>query len=220
MGATALLYVILPRVALALLATIGLLRATSSVVPPDSLLPYARSAIDGDTLALPAERVRLTPYAYRPGPGALDGARHLLQAAWGASTHIELREPVAYGSEQEYVPRDALGAVDVEALVFNLAATPEAENHGAVLTRASEVRDADAQRMLVLVDETAFLDTMQGDSSLSGRIEERRETWRAFVRRYGLEPCLVNLSALVQGSQPDDDLVRRVRSASRQGAMR
>jgi len=136
------------------------------------------------------------------------------------SGESSVRELRATGLQGVSLGETEIALVDVEALVFNLAATPEVENHGAVLTRASEVRDADAQRMLVLVDETAFLDTMQGDSSLAGRIEERRETWRAFVRRYGLEPCLVNLSALVQGSQPDDDLVRRVRSASRQVAMR
>jgi len=216
MAATALLYIIVPRTLLALWAALSLVRASANVVPPDSLRAYARGVIDGDSLVLPAEHVSVTPYAYRPEPRSVDGLRRLLQAAWGTGTQVELQPAVAYGSEHDYVPRPAGAGVDVESLLFNLAATPEVENHGDVLGRARDARDTEAPRLLVLVDESAYLDTMQGDSSLEGRIEERREAWRSFVRRHACEPCLVHLAALADGATIEDEIVRRVRSSSRQ----
>jgi hypothetical protein len=172
--------------------------------------------IDGDSLALPAEHVSVTPYAYRPGSRALDGLRRLLQAAWGASTQVEVQPVIAYGSEEGYMPRDGQTGVDIDDVLINLAATPEVENHGAVLGRARDARGTGAPRLLVLVDESAYLETMQGDSSLAARIEERREAWRAFVRRHACEPCLVHLAALAGSGTIDDQVVRGVRASSRQ----
>ena len=222
MAATALLFIIVPRALLALAETIGLGRASARVTPPETLLPYARNVLDGHDLALPAERVRVTAYAYRPEAEAIEGARRLLRAAWGAGTQVAMAPTIAYGAEATYAPPAPGDAIDVETLLFNLAATPEVENHGAMLSRAVEsaTTSAGRTRMLALIDESPYLAVMQGDASLTDRIEQRREAWRAFVTRHGAAACLVDLATLVHGESIDVELVRRVHGASRGGGSR
>ena len=50
-------------------------------------------------------------------------------------------------------------ARDLEVLLFSLAATPEVENHGAILQQARErwSRSKVGSRLLVLVDEAPYL---------------------------------------------------------------
>ncbi|MGI9245197.1 MAG: hypothetical protein ACR2I8_00595, partial [Steroidobacteraceae bacterium] len=72
---TAVLFVVLPRLALAALATFTLARASRNLPVPETLLPYARSILGGSDAALPVVTVRVTPYAYEPSPLAADGLR-------------------------------------------------------------------------------------------------------------------------------------------------
>jgi hypothetical protein len=74
-------------------------------------------------------------------------------------------------------------------LLMNLAATPEAENHGVVIAAA---RDAAHQArppaaVRVVVDESPYAERFGGDASFAPRLEERRRLWRDFVAGYGLE---------------------------------
>jgi hypothetical protein len=209
MAVTALLYVILPRSVLAVLSTLGLARASRNIEPPESLLTYARNVLAGGDIGVPAEHVRLTSYAYRPSVESVQGACRLLATTWGAGTQVDVAPLIEYGAEDRYA-RPAEG-VGVDALLFSLAATPEVENHGAVLARAIANGTA-ARRVLVLVDEAPYLASMQGDPSLASRIEERRSAWRTFAASHGVEACLVDLSHLMT---IDDALARNVRQATR-----
>ena len=83
MSATAALYVVIPRLLLALLATVRLRRAADSLAPPEALLTYARGVLGGSNAALPAQRVLLTMFDYEPGAASERGVQKLMRAAFG-----------------------------------------------------------------------------------------------------------------------------------------
>jgi len=221
MATTAFLLVVLPRLLLALAATLGLVRASSRLEPPAALLAYARGVLGPSDAALPAESIRVVPYAYQPGAATVDGVCGLLAAAFGAGTRVELGAQVAYGDESALASRIREAAADVYVVLCSLAATPEAENHGAVLALArATLSDAPAHvRLLVLVDESPYVGVVGTDATLSGRIEQRREAWRSFVSQHGLAACLVDLAALAGAAPVEPGLQESVRRCSR-GALR
>jgi hypothetical protein len=101
-------------------------------------------------------------------------------------------------------------------LLFSLAATPEEENHGAVIAgvRAWLERARRHAQMLVLVDEGPYLARME--RSAKERIDERRELWRAFVAARGLGACFADLG---ERETAGSDSARRVRATVWQPAI-
>jgi hypothetical protein len=191
-GATALLFVILPRLVLAAVAWLGLLRASRDVAVPETLHAYARSLLSRSDVALPSEQVLALPFAYRPAAASAAGARRLLTGAFD-DAQVTLAAAVDYGDEAAVAAR-LESPSDVVTVIFSLAATPEVENHGAALAAAKEQVARSARRLLVLVDESPFLAAMQDDVSLADRIRQRRESWAAFVAEHGLQACLAPLA--------------------------
>ncbi|HWJ06031.1 MAG TPA: DUF2868 domain-containing protein [Steroidobacteraceae bacterium] len=215
---TALLFVVAPRLLLATWATFRLRRLAGTMPVPDALLPYARVVLGGSSATLPALGVRVTPYAYEPGAVASDGLRRLLAEAYGPATRVQWCAAVRYGDETAFETGPVDGdAVDVDVLLFNLAATPELENHGAAL-RAAQAREAKAAgivRRVAVVDETPFLARMGNDPALDARVEERRQAWREFVRRHGWEAYLVDLEAVARGDALAPEAIAELRRAGR-----
>jgi hypothetical protein len=196
MAVTAVLLVVLPRLALAASMTWQLRRSVAQVAVPDSLLPYARLALRNSDAAPRAQSARLTAYAYEPASTSGQGVQHLLRAVFGPDTRLDFAPRVAYGDEASRETQ--LPAPDLDILLFSLAATPEAENHGVLLLGARDrlARQRPDARLLVLVDEAPYLARMHGDASLAARIAERRAAWHEFVRGHGLVACSVDLAAL------------------------
>ena len=217
MAATAILYVVVPRLLLAFMATLRLGRASEDVTVPESLLTYARRTLDASDAALPALTARLTCYAYQPAVASEHGVQRVLSAAFGPDTRIEFAPAVAYGEEERFGTLAGAAASDIEILLFSLAATPEVENHGAVLQQARNRCASANSRLLVLVDETPYLARLGGDASLAARIEQRRVAWRDFVRTHGVEACTLDLGSIpVEGGLPQavvDQVQRSCRSA-------
>jgi hypothetical protein len=219
LSATALLFVIVPRLLLGMLAGMAAWRASRFVEVPDTLLPYIRRMLAASDAALPADTIEVIAYAYHPASASLRGAERLLHAVFGPDARIEFATAVPYGDEESLVSR--LAGVDVEVLLLSLAATPEAENHGAVLgaLRTHAARSGANSRLLVLIDEAPFLQRMQGDGGLQRRISERRQGWVDFVAGHGMKPCLVDLGALAEpGAVISPETVESVRAAARGGA--
>jgi Protein of unknown function (DUF2868) len=219
MAATAVLYVVVPRLLLAFLATLRLARASDALSPPESLLTYARHTLGGSHAALPAQTARLSCFAYQPGATSERGVQRVLGVAFGPDTRIEFAPAIAYGDEESFTAQARGPARDLEVLLFSLAATPEVENHGAILQQARDQwsRAKAGSRLLVLVDETPYLARLGGDASLATRIEQRRAAWRDFVRAHGLEACTLDLGSVpVAGEVPQaiiDQVQRSCRSA-------
>jgi len=214
---TALLFVVLPRLLLATWSSLKLARVSRTLAPPESLLPYVRTVLGASDAAPAPVAVRVTPYAYQPATASLEGLRTLLRTAYGPGTRMDLAEPVTYGNEAAVRELAAGGVHNVDAVLFTLAATPEAENHGAMMagTRDALARVRSAARLLVLVDESPFLAHMQADASLATRVEERRGAWREFGARHGCEVCTVDLVAMAREPGPPGALVEQLRSAAR-----
>ena len=214
---TALLFDVLPRVWLAGVASVALERANRGVAPPDALLPYAGRVLAASDAAPAPVAARVVPYAYRPAEASLDGLGRLLHAAYGPGTRVDLAAAVAYGEEAALRRIEPSRDHGLQIVLFTLAATPEIENHGAVLVAARDALAASKSptRLLAVVDEGPFLAHVRGDASLAARVEERRNAWREFGARHGYQMCPVDLAALHGAQAVPEDLVARVRAAAR-----
>jgi Protein of unknown function (DUF2868) len=195
---TALLYIIVPRLIAAGTATLSLWWYSRRVPVPPSLIPYAR-----ETLAGVGGNVRhvasVTPYAYEPASNSIRGLEQLLTVALGGAITVDMRDPVRYGDEESYQDRQSRGAGRVanwNVLLMNLAATPEAENHGVVIAHARDslLRAPTSVPLALIVDEAPFVSRLGKDISLHKRLEDRRELWKSFIAGYGLKACLIDLS--------------------------
>jgi Protein of unknown function (DUF2868) len=217
MAVTAILYVVAPRLLLALVATLRLARASKKLMTPESLLPYARRTLGASDAALPAQTARLTCFAYQPAAASEQGVQRVLHGAFGPDTRIEFAPVVAYGNEESFTARANDPPSDLEILLFSLAATPEVENHGAILRQAHD-RQASSRagsRWLVLVDEAPYLARLGGDASLAARIEQRRSAWRDFVRTHGFEACTLDLGSIPAAGQVPQAVVDQVQRSCR-----
>jgi hypothetical protein len=196
MAATALIYVVLPRLALASVATARAIRLALRAPLPASLPAYFRSAFAAVEGAVARARAVVMPYAMELPPQALARLIAWIPTAAGGSVDVEARDSVPYGEEERYLETfGANGAdtADIVVLPFSLAATPEAENHGMVIAGARDrlAQSRPGARLMVVIDEAPFAARMSG---APGRLPERRELWRQFVAAHGLEPVFVTLA--------------------------
>jgi hypothetical protein len=195
-AATALVYVIVPRLLLAITAGVRAARFTLRAPRPDSLAPYFRTAFASVEGAVARARAGVMPFAYEMSPNTLARLIAWIPGAAGGPVDVEARESLPYGEEEGYLAGFAARGgdrADIVVMPFSLATTPEAENHGEVL---AGVRDRLAAsrpgaRLLVVVDEAPYAARMAGAPD---RIAERREAWRAFVRAHGLDAQFVSLA--------------------------
>jgi hypothetical protein len=154
----------------------------------------------------------------QPSPAALTGLDRLLEASVDGNVEIQLREPLRYGEEDQladWLSREDPASANGHAVLFTLSATPEAENHGAVI---ATFRDWAKRGVFVVVDESEYVTRIQGDATLQARLDERRELWRGFVRRFGVGVLVANLERTGAGTAPDAgalDAVREVLGAQR-----
>ncbi|MEO7741850.1 MAG: DUF2868 domain-containing protein [Usitatibacter sp.] len=191
-AATAVLYVVLPRLLLALAAAARALQLGRHAPLPASLPAYFRTAFAAVEGAVPRARAIVMSYANELPPQSLARLIAWIPAAAGGSVDVDARESHPYGEEERYLEALCTETADIVVLPFSLAATPEAENHGMVLTGARDRLAAarPARRLMVVIDEAPFAARM---SAAPERIAERRELWRQFVVAHGLEPVFVSL---------------------------
>lgn len=195
MAATALIYVIGPRLLLAVWSgTRAALLARRSPVP-DSLARYFRDSFAQVEGAVRPARAIILPYACELSPGALARLIAWVRTTLGESSQVDAQAGAPYGEEERYLAELRSGAHDAASAVvlpFNLAATPEDENHGAVLAGARDWAAARKNtRLFVVIDEAPYAARM---ADAPGRMDERRAAWRTFVASRGLEPHFVSLA--------------------------
>jgi hypothetical protein len=214
LAATALLFVVLPRLLLALVASFVVGRHALRAPLPPSLPPYFRRVFGQAAGAGGRGIAAVVPYAYVPSAAVAGTLARLIPAALGEHLAVDMRAPVRYGDEDELIEHLAErgGTVaDVIVLVFTLAATPEDQNHGMVI---SGVRDWLARshrqgQLLVLVDEGPYAERMGAAAGPADRLPARRGAWEAFVTARGLPACVLDLAAA-----PTADAITRLRAAS------
>jgi len=194
-------YVVIPRLILATLATASLARLGRVRQLPDELRSYAGDVLRSDGRVRSRGVTSVTPYSYEPSDASLSGLERWLQAQSGGEVRLDRRTTLRYGEEDMAGPAFDFGAhrvADLHVVLMSLAATPEAENHGEVITAArdSARRARPPAALRVVVDESPYAARLEGDASLAARLEERRRLWRDFVAGYGLQADLVDLARI------------------------
>jgi hypothetical protein len=216
LAATVALYVVLPRLMLALVGTISISRWSRRVPLPSSLTAYFRIAFGVLGGVVGRALVTVIPYAYEPSAAARAGLRTLLPGALGENIALDARAPVRYGDEDEFLQGlGNTGKPDIVVLLFNLAATPEEENHGAVIAGVRDWLTANRliAQLLVLVDEGPYAARMAADGATDARVPERRNAWQEFVAARGLGACIVNLATADRDELPPPEQTDCVRNA-------
>jgi hypothetical protein len=198
LAATAAVFVVAPRLLMALVATISIRRLSLRAPVPSDLAGYYRTVLGTSG---PGERslTVVVPYAYEPKPNTLARLRTLLATEHAEHLSVEVQPLVRYGDEEVFLAslRAREGAPpDTLVLLTSLAATPEDENHGALI---AEVRDwlaaaSPRGQLLVVVDEGPYARRMSTPGGTPSRVDERRSAWREFISARGVKACLANLS--------------------------
>lgn len=190
-AATLALLVVLPRVLLGMIAH-WRARRLQRRFPLDLGTPYF-VALAGRVGGAGPALVRVYPYSFTLDETRDKGLAALAQGAMGEQARLMLRPSVPYGEDPaEILGSDALDdpAVALTAALFNLAATPEKENHGAFL-------DYLARRvprgLTVLVDESGLAERIAGQAGADTRIAERKALWREFCTFHGVRAQFVDL---------------------------
>ena len=163
-----------------------------------------------------AGSVRVTPYAYRPEEAIRDRLAHILREAMGDAASVHFDQPVDYGAEESWLSQAVLRRDDDHhILLFSLSATPETENHGALVAGlARRLADEKAGTMPgAIIDESAFRAHFAGQAGLDKRIATRSEAWSKIVGGAGLVPLAIDLAAAA-----NDKDVRRAEAALVSGA--
>ena len=190
-AATLLLLVVLPRVVLALVSALRA-RRLAHRFPLDLGQPYYRLLADKVGASGPSV-LRVIPYSF-----TVDEARHKGLAAvaamvLGEQAQLMLRPSCPYGEE----PKDALSDarlddadVTVSAVLFNLAATPERENHGAFLDYLARNTP---RGVAVLLDESGLVERSAGQAGFDSRVAERVALWQQFCQYHHVPATVVDL---------------------------
>jgi len=196
-AATALLFIIAPRLLLAGAYAARVARARRRVPLPGNEDFYVRTLLR--SVAGAGASVRVVPYSFAPPEGAQRTLRRLLADVLGERTGVAIETSIAYGDEDRWLADTGPERFDDDYLLvlFNLSATPEAENHGALVAGlrqrlAKERRDA---ALLVVLDEAAMRRHPGARDGADTRLETRRQAWRAMLRPHGVEPVSLDLAA-------------------------
>jgi Protein of unknown function (DUF2868) len=222
LAASAALFIVLPRLVLALLGTLFVWRWSGKAPMPPELTAYYRASFSGVDSAIGRGIIMVSPYAYEPSADALARLRTLLPSALGENLAVDSRAAVAYGDEESFLRNlgDRGGGIaDVIVLLLNLAATPEDENHGTVIAGLRDWLTGNRRhtQLLILVDEGPYAARMAAQGGAEERMTERRRAWREFVAARGLSACVVDLAAAAppaERTEPADTaVVDQLRSA-------
>ena len=205
---TLLLFVLLPRSLLACWSTLRAQWLARRVALPLAEPYFQRlTQLQRGDLA----RVLVLPYANTPTPQAVLGLRALLADAFGERAALQIAPTLAFGAEDDAAAQHPLPpGTTLAVALFDLAATPEAENHGRFV-RLLAARAPVGAATIVLVDDTGFVRRFGSDTT---RLTQRREAWRLFAESLASVPVFAALDA------PDLAATRRALQAAMSAPVR
>ncbi|HEY0026490.1 MAG TPA: DUF2868 domain-containing protein [Allosphingosinicella sp.] len=194
-AATAVLFIIGPRLLLTAWNALRAARLAAHFPVPGTGDFYVRRLLR--SLRGDAPVVRVIAYSFHPPEKTQRQLEALLGDVLGAKTRVTVEQPIAYGEEDEWLAKLDFVGGDADHLVvlFNLSATPEAENHGALVTglrrRIAEAKSGAA--LTVLIDESAMRQRLGSEGA--ARLESRRAAWEAMLRQHHAAPLSLDLDA-------------------------
>ncbi len=130
-------------------------------------------------------QVFAVPYSFDLPAQAAAGLKALLSRAFESPVVLEWSAPVRYGDDAPPLPGASPAAVIV---VFSLAATPEAENHGAIVGELAA--RAPAIPLVAIVDTSDFGARFR---EVPKRVAEREAAWRQVLEPRGAAPLFISL---------------------------
>ena len=190
-AATLFLLVVLPRLVLAIVSALRA-RMLARKLPLDLGQPYFRTLADRIGAAGPAV-LRVIPYSFTVDEARHKGLSLVAAKVLGDQAQLMLRPSSPYGEEPKDTLRDARlddADVSVTAVLFNLAATPETENHGAFLDYLVRTTP---RGIAVLLDESGLAERGAGQAGFDARLEERAALWRQFCHYHRTSATVVDL---------------------------
>lgn len=190
-AATIFLLVVLPR---AILAVISNLRAIqlAKKFPLDLDQPYFRKLNDSIGVST-GGLLRVLPYSFTVDEARHKGLGQIATMLFGEQGRVMLRPSTSYGEEPKEVLRDTDlndAQVNITAVLFNLTATPEKENHGAFLTYLAQ---SSTRGIAVLIDESSYLEHVGVVQENDPRRAERVALWQQFCQFHQTTATVVNL---------------------------
>ena len=188
---TLLLLVILPRLALALVSAWKEKKLRHDF-PLDLGHPYFRKLTGKIGPDAPAV-LRVFPYSFTIDETRDTGLVLVARELLGEQARVMLRPNTPYGEELEDAPRGATAddpGVALTAILFNLSATPERENHGAFIDHVAQGASAGVS---VFIDESAYLERVGSQGGGAARVRERVALWRQFCELHKVAARIVNL---------------------------
>ena len=179
--------VIVPRL---LLATLAALRAArlARAFPLDLAAPYFHRLL-GEFAAGPV-RLGVLPYSFTLDAQATQALQAIAQRLFGDRAQLLLRPSIPFGEEARAAESPGGDAPALALALFNLAATPEQENHGAFL---DALATALTGPRAVLVDEGSYRRRLGSQAGAEARLDERRAAWRAFAGSRGWRIAFADL---------------------------
>jgi hypothetical protein len=202
-AATLLVFVVLPRTALAIIAWARARWLSGHIV----LIPGDRSLgawrLDAGRKGGRPTTVHVLPYAQSPEVHTALGLRQLLGQVFAESLVMKMADITRVGEEESVAARAGPPDTHIRIALADLTATPEAEHHGRWCRALSQL--SPAVPWILLLDEAAFRARF---GALPGRLADRRTAWKNFAREHAVPMAIVNLD---QPERPDNlEAVRRV----------
>ncbi len=187
-AASVLLIVLIPRIALALLAwhTERIIARRFPISLDD---PYFQHLLRGFHAG--PVRVRVVPFSYTMHEAAQVGLESIVTHCFGGSTSLVLEPPVRWDSDIDAVLGMATAGQGPVIVLFNISATPEEEVHGAFI-EAFKSRFHTGHTLIAVVDESPYHARWPGDEI---RIAQRRRTWSELLDAHRLPVVYANLVA-------------------------
>lgn len=185
-AATLLLVVVVPRLVLAAVDHWRARRMARNF-PLDMGQPYFHKLGDQAGVSGPA-LLRVLPYSFTVDEARDKGLGQLAITLFGEQARVMLRPMSGYGEDAPESLREVAlddPAITCTAVLFNLAATPEKENHGAFLDYL--VRHS-PRGIAVLVDQSSL-----AERSDAVRLAERAALWQQFCSYHGAPATIVDL---------------------------
>jgi hypothetical protein len=197
-AATALIFIVIPRGCLAFAAWLRE-RDLQRRFPLPAANDFYFDRLVRSQITTP-QRVCVVPYSYRLSEPAQQSLRALFAALLEDSVQVEFLAPIPYGGEDDYLAQASSSSQadpDVIACLFNLATTPEEENHGVLIAgieRLVAQRQA-ATWIVSLVDASAMRKKLTGEFELEKRLAERSAAWEKMLGAVGVPVLTLDLEA-------------------------
>jgi hypothetical protein len=204
-AATTAVWVIFPRLLLAALAGVERRRLGARFpLPGPEDLYFRRLLMQGRGAG---RHISVLPYSFAPERASKEALRLLVLDLVGGGVQLDFMSPLDYGMEDDYLAKVAQAEEphpDFLVVLFNMAATPEQENHGRLLSGIKEAaaRGKGPRQILALLDESAYRERLPDHASAEARLADRRKAWERMARDSGFKLLSLSLAEGARETSP------------------